>query len=176
MRYSQILVENRRFNLSHLYLAPPSGVTPLEFRRDLWHQKTRRIALSCGIKNIAGRFFGLVTKHACDRQTDGQNYDSQDRASIAASRGKNETLVYWSILRQISTDFESSFTGRFSRKLFMYILLGLPFHVNALLHCLAQFLKFITGPNSRTLLPSKLLQFAEITGLSNRCCNFLQIL
>jgi len=48
-------------------------------------------------KNIAGRFFGLVTKHACDRQTDGQtdrrtdkqNYDSQDRASIAASHGKN---------------------------------------------------------------------------------------
>jgi len=37
-------------------------------------------------------FFGLVTKHACvrqtDGQTDGQNYDSQDRASIAASRGK----------------------------------------------------------------------------------------
>jgi len=43
-------------------------------------------------KNIAGRFFGLVTKHACeltDGRTDGQNYDSQDRASIAASRGKN---------------------------------------------------------------------------------------
>jgi len=45
-------------------------------------------------KNIAGRFFGLVTKHACDRQmntqTDRQNYDSQDRASIAASRGKKK--------------------------------------------------------------------------------------
>jgi len=40
-------------------------------------------------KNIACRFFGLVTKHACDRRTDGQNYDSQDLASIAASRGKN---------------------------------------------------------------------------------------
>jgi len=40
-------------------------------------------------KNIAGRIFGLVRKHACDRRTDGQNYDSQDRASIAASRGKN---------------------------------------------------------------------------------------
>jgi len=44
-------------------------------------------------KNIASRFFGLVTKHTRDRrtdgQTDGQNYDSQDRASIAASRGKN---------------------------------------------------------------------------------------
>ena len=23
-------------------------------------------------KNIAGRFFGLVRKHACDRRTDGQ--------------------------------------------------------------------------------------------------------
>jgi len=40
-------------------------------------------------KNIAGMFFGLVTKHECDRRTDGQNYDSQDRASIAASCGKN---------------------------------------------------------------------------------------
>jgi len=47
--------------------------------------------------NIAGRFFGLVTKHECDRRTDrgridGQNYDFQDRASIAASRGKNHFL------------------------------------------------------------------------------------
>jgi len=41
-------------------------------------------------KIIAGRFFGLVTKHACDRGTDGRtdSYDSEDRASIAASRGK----------------------------------------------------------------------------------------
>jgi len=27
-----------------------------------------------------------------DRRTDRQNYDSQDRASIAASRGKNEAV------------------------------------------------------------------------------------
>jgi len=33
--------------------------------------------------------FGFVTKHACDGQTNRQNYDSQDRSSIAASRGKN---------------------------------------------------------------------------------------
>ena len=39
-------------------------------------------------ENVAGRFFGLVTKHTCDGQTDGQNYDSQDRASTAASRCK----------------------------------------------------------------------------------------
>jgi len=40
-------------------------------------------------KNIASRFFGFVTKHVCDGQTDRQNYDSQDRASTSASRGKN---------------------------------------------------------------------------------------
>jgi len=48
-------------------------------------------------KTIVGRFFGLVTKHACDRQTDrrtdGQNYDSKDRASIAASLGKNDVAI-----------------------------------------------------------------------------------
>ena len=43
-------------------------------------------------KNIAGRFFGLVTKHACDGLTDGPNYDSQDRVSIAALCGKNAKL------------------------------------------------------------------------------------
>ena len=64
--------------------------------------------------NIASRLFGLVTKHACDRQiyrrtdrrTDRQNYDSQDRASIAVSCGKNvwpaptitcsQSLLLWS--------------------------------------------------------------------------------
>jgi len=44
-------------------------------------------------KNIAGKFFGLVTKHACDRRTDrrtdGQNYDSHHPASIAALCGNN---------------------------------------------------------------------------------------
>jgi len=48
-------------------------------------------------QNIGSRFFLFVTKHACyrrtdehtDGQTDGENYDPQDRASIAASRGKN---------------------------------------------------------------------------------------
>jgi len=57
-------------------------------------------------KNIAGGFFGLVTKHAydrqmdgrmdgqTDRQTDGQNYDSQNHASIAASHSKNDHIVH----------------------------------------------------------------------------------
>jgi len=48
------------------------GVTPLEFRRDLWRQKTRSKCPFMWYKSIAGRFFGLVTKHACDRRTDRQ--------------------------------------------------------------------------------------------------------
>jgi len=55
-------------------------------------------------KNIAGRFFGLVTKHVCDRRTDGQNYDSQDRPSIAASCGEklsDEVLAWLSVWRKL---------------------------------------------------------------------------
>jgi len=29
------------FNLPHLYLSPLYGVISFEFRRDLWHQKTK---------------------------------------------------------------------------------------------------------------------------------------
>jgi len=44
-------------------------------------------------KNITGRFFGLVTKHACSRRTDGQNYDSQDRANSCVARQKPFILL-----------------------------------------------------------------------------------
>ena len=44
-------------------------------------------------QNTGSVLFHFVTKHVCDRRTDGQterqNYDLQDSASIAASRGKN---------------------------------------------------------------------------------------
>ena len=45
-------------------------------------------------QNMCSALFGFVTKHACLRQVDRQtdsitSYDSQDRASIPESRGKN---------------------------------------------------------------------------------------
>jgi len=52
-------------------------------------------------KNVAGRLFGLVTKHACDGQTDGQNYDSQDRASIA--RMVKRIVIYGKIRLHIAS-------------------------------------------------------------------------
>ena len=49
-------------------------------------------------QNIGSMFYSFVIKNARDEQTDrqtdwqaeGENYDPQDRASIAALRGKNQ--------------------------------------------------------------------------------------
>ena len=59
------------------------------------------IGLSCGIKISAVRCSVLSqSTRVTDRQIDGQNYDSQNRASIAASRGNNDMMglanVAWS--------------------------------------------------------------------------------
>jgi len=55
-------------------------------------------------KTIVGRFFGLVTKHACDRRTDIRTdritTPKIDRTSIAASRGKNDSPYAISSRRQ----------------------------------------------------------------------------
>ena len=55
-------------------------------------------------QNVRSALFCFVTKHACDRRTDGQtyrwtegqNYDSLDRTSIYMSLG--ETVSLWRIL------------------------------------------------------------------------------
>ena len=61
-----------------------------------WCQETRVIALSSDIK-YRQSLFGFVTKHRCDRRTDrgtdGQNYDSQDRASTLAGAVKTVELT-----------------------------------------------------------------------------------
>ena len=54
-----------------------------------WFQKTRVIALSCGIKISVVHYLILSQSTlVTDGRMDGQNYDS----SIAASRGKNHTF------------------------------------------------------------------------------------
>jgi len=44
-------------------------------------------------------FLHFATKHACVRRTDRQNYDPQDRANIAASRGKIHIAYYYILVR-----------------------------------------------------------------------------
>ena len=49
------------------------GVTPVEFRGDLWHQKTRVPGVSCGVVCVILRFAVLVEHRlVSDRQTDGR--------------------------------------------------------------------------------------------------------
>ena len=59
------------FDPPHLLSAPSQGVTPVEFRGDLWHQKTRVPELSCGVVCVIRRIAVLVElRLATDRQTD----------------------------------------------------------------------------------------------------------
>ena len=61
------------FDPPHLYLAPPQGVTPVEFGGDLWLRKTRVPGLSCGVISMIIRLAVLVQlRLVTDRQTDGQ--------------------------------------------------------------------------------------------------------
>ena len=60
------------FDPPHLHSAPSLGVTPVEFRGDLWRQKTRVPGVSCGVVCVILRFAVLVEHRlVTDRQTDG---------------------------------------------------------------------------------------------------------
>jgi len=53
------------------------------------YQKTKLNTLLCGVKiSAVCSFISSQSTRVTDGQTDGQNYDRQHRASIAASRGK----------------------------------------------------------------------------------------
>ena len=64
-----------------------------------WSQKTRVIALLCGIKISAVHCLVLSqSMHMTDRQMDRQNYNYQDHASVAASHSKNLFGVFCSVI------------------------------------------------------------------------------
>ena len=61
------------FDPPHLHLVPSYGVTPVEFRGDLWRQKTTVPGLSCGVIYVILRLAVLVElRLVTDRQTDGR--------------------------------------------------------------------------------------------------------
>jgi len=60
------------FDPPHLHSAPPQGVTPVEFRGDLWLQKTRVPGLLCGVVCVILRLAVLVElRLVTDRRTQG---------------------------------------------------------------------------------------------------------
>jgi len=64
-------------------------------------KKTSLITLSCGVKISVVRLFLLSqSTRVTDGQTYKQNYDRQDRASIAASRGKICMILTSAVLSQ----------------------------------------------------------------------------
>jgi len=68
---SDYLPKVANFDPPHLRLAPPYGVTPVEFRGDLWCQETRVPGLSCGVVCVILHLAVLVEHRlVTDRQTD----------------------------------------------------------------------------------------------------------
>ena len=62
------MVENRAIFIPHLYLAPPQGVNPSEFREDLDAHKTRMN----GYRVVKKAAVLIQYQRVTDRQTDGQ--------------------------------------------------------------------------------------------------------
>jgi len=94
LRYSKLLVENCDIFTPHLCLAAPQGVTPSEFRGDLYIHKTRMNVLSCGEESmtICSAVF-IQYQRVTDRQTDRQTdriVIAKTCFSIAADARKNE--------------------------------------------------------------------------------------
>jgi len=70
LRCTEILVENKRFNLPHLRtFFAHTVMIPLEFRRDLWQHNTRLPGLSYGRHCLRDPTFSYSTKPDCYRQT-----------------------------------------------------------------------------------------------------------
>ena len=83
MRLSCTVFDIQRvlFEIRRLYPTPPAfgigapvGVTPFEFRKDFWHQKTRVTGLSCGVVCVIISIavlvqYRLVTDGQTDRRT-----------------------------------------------------------------------------------------------------------
>jgi len=90
MRYSEILVENRRSEPNPALFGAPLGVIPLEFRRYFWRHKSRVSRLSYGVVYV---ILGLVVfvelLLVTDGRTDGQTQDDGMYCASIASRGIN---------------------------------------------------------------------------------------
>ena len=99
------MVENRANFIPHLYLAPPQGVTPWEFREDLGVCKTRMNGLSCGEESMTIYSAVLIgCQRMTDRQTDGRT-DVKPIAitcfSIPDARKNRQTAVHFFLVQFI---------------------------------------------------------------------------
>ena len=74
-------------------------MTPVEFREDLWHQKTRVPRVSCGVVYVILRFAVLVElRLVTDGQTDKQTDRHRAMYRIASRGKKYRTKKYQDVL------------------------------------------------------------------------------
>ena len=86
------------FTLPHLHLALPLGVTPFEFRKNFWHQKTRVPGLSCGVVCVFLCLAILVElRLVTDRQTH-TDRRTHDHGIYRESRARAVTTWYETLL------------------------------------------------------------------------------
>jgi len=74
-------------------------MTPVEFRGDLWRQKTRVPGLSCGVIGVilcsaVLTQYRLVTDGQTDGRTDGRTHDDSIYRASIASHGKKISVKY----------------------------------------------------------------------------------
>ena len=82
------------FDPPHLHSAPSQGVTPVEFRGDFWHQKTRVFGVSCGVVRVILRLATLVElRLVTDGQTERHGHRHRPMASTAVKMNENRHLV-----------------------------------------------------------------------------------
>ena len=128
-------------------------MTPVEFRGDLWHQKTRVPGVSCGVVCVILRFAVLVELRLV---ADGHGQTQTQAHGCIASRGKNLSTNSNFALAPISTQVRPAPVTGFKQPLQMndfatfYMLPFIPLHFLCthfwqLLHCIE-------------LLPTPLLQ------------------
>ena len=79
------------FDLPHLHLASPLGMSPFEFRKDFWHQNTRVPGLPCGVVYVIQRLavlveLRLVADGHTDTQTQGHGIYHTENSSCCKNR------------------------------------------------------------------------------------------
>ena len=92
-RYSRLLVKSRHFDPPHLHSAPSQGVTPVEFRGDLQHQKTRvpgGIVWCCLCDPTFSCFSRAPT---CDGRTDRDGHRAMASTAYAQHRAVKTNLI-----------------------------------------------------------------------------------
>jgi len=101
------------FDPPHLHLAPPQGLIPVEFRGDLWHQKTRIPGLSWGCCLCDPTFSPFSRTPTCDGRTDRRTQGHNIYCGCIASRGKNvKSHVFWILKKNVKSVKKRTYSFR----------------------------------------------------------------